>query len=166
MALLTKVGYGQVEPNHLSAQKTGQIFAQLPAHDSLNVVENGMFLYYDMVNGVVATTGNGEPMLVFNEVKLYDDAKKQYKNFALKKEDAVGGKIYPRLFKTNVGDIMTTNLVDVTSAAGSRVGKKFVPTNGVLKETTAPASGDMVWICVKETTMPDGQVALKLQRIA
>ena len=24
-------GYGQVEPNHLSAQRTGQIYAQLPA---------------------------------------------------------------------------------------------------------------------------------------
>lgn len=166
MALLTKIGYGQVEPNHLSAQKTGQIFAQLPAHSSLNVVENGMFLFYDMVNGVVATTGTGEPMLVYSEVKLYDDAKQSTKYFALKKEGAVNGEIYPRLFKTNIGDIFTTNLVDVTSAEGSRKGKKFVPVNGVLKETATPNAGDMVWLCVAETTMPDGQVALKLQRIA
>lgn len=166
MALLTKVGYGQVEPNHLSAQRTGQIYAQLPAHNSLDVVENGMFLYYDMVNGVVATTGSGEPMLVYNEIKLYDDSKKGYKYFALKKADVVDGKIYPRMFKTNIGDIITTNLVDVTSAAGSRKGKKFVPKNGVLTETDTPAAGNMVWICVAETTLPDGQVALKLQRIA
>ena len=28
---IKRIGYGQVEPNHLSAQKTGQIYAQLPA---------------------------------------------------------------------------------------------------------------------------------------
>ena len=32
-------GYGQVEPNHLSAQKTGQIFAQLPAAADIDVLE-------------------------------------------------------------------------------------------------------------------------------
>ena len=29
MATFTRVGYGQVEPNQLSAQKTGQIYASL-----------------------------------------------------------------------------------------------------------------------------------------
>ena len=31
MAQIKRIGFGQVEPNHLSAQKTGQIYAQLPA---------------------------------------------------------------------------------------------------------------------------------------
>ena len=30
MAKIERIGYGQVEPNHLSAQRTGQIYAQLP----------------------------------------------------------------------------------------------------------------------------------------
>ena len=29
---MKRIGFGQVEPNHLSAQRTGQIYAQLPAH--------------------------------------------------------------------------------------------------------------------------------------
>ena len=64
-------GYGQVEPNHLSAQKTGQIFAQLPAAASINVLEQGQFVKYDYANEVCNFSGAGEWMLVFNEIKLY-----------------------------------------------------------------------------------------------
>lgn len=64
-------GYGQVEPNHLSAQKTRQIYAQLPAAPEINVLENGQFVKYDYANGLVNFTGAGEWMLVFNEIKLY-----------------------------------------------------------------------------------------------
>ena len=34
-------GYGQVEPNHLSAQRTGQIYAQLPANPDILILEQG-----------------------------------------------------------------------------------------------------------------------------
>ena len=64
-------GYGQVEPNHLSAQRTGQIYAQLPAAADIDILENGQFVKYDYQNGVVNFTGAGEWMLVFNEIKLY-----------------------------------------------------------------------------------------------
>ena len=64
-------GYGQVEPNHLSAQRTGQIYAQLPAAASIEKLENGQFVKYDYAQGVVDFTGPGEWMLVFNEIKLY-----------------------------------------------------------------------------------------------
>lgn len=170
MAKLVKVGYGQVEPNHLSAQRNGQIYAQLPAATAFDVVENGMFLKYDMVAGEMNTTGLGEDMLVYSEIKLYDKNRQGYKNFALLKTESGEGKIYPRLFKTNVGDIFTTNLVDVTAAVGSRVGKKLFVTSGVLTEltgatlTAAEATNDQYWVIVKETTMPDGQVAMKVQR--
>lgn len=166
MAKIVKKGYGQVEPNHLSAQRTGQIYAQLPAAASFDLVENGMFLKYDLAAGEMNTTGAGEDMLVYSEIKLYDKNRQGYKDFALLKEDAVGGKIYPRLFKTNVGDIFTTNLADVTSAKGARVGKKFTITSGILTETATPAAGAQVWVAVKETTMPDGQEAIKFQRVA
>ena len=64
-------GYGQVEPNHLSAQKTGQIFAQLPAAADIDVLEQGQFVKYDYANGVCNFDGAGEWMLVYNEIKLY-----------------------------------------------------------------------------------------------
>ena len=43
MAILEKKGYGQVEPNHLSAQRTGQIYAQTPVAADIEVLENGAF---------------------------------------------------------------------------------------------------------------------------
>jgi hypothetical protein len=66
-------GFGQVEPNHLSAQATKEVYAQLPADQNINVLENGQFVKYDYANGVVNFSGPGEWMLVFNEIKLYRD---------------------------------------------------------------------------------------------
>ena len=37
-------GYAQVEPNHLSAQRTGAIYAQLPCKSDIEVLENGLFV--------------------------------------------------------------------------------------------------------------------------
>ena len=72
-AAFVEYGYGQVEPNHLSAQYTGQIYAQLPAAADINVLENGQFVKYDYLNETVNFDGKGEWMLVFNEIKLYRD---------------------------------------------------------------------------------------------
>ena len=66
-------GYGQVEPNHLSAQRTAQIYAQLPAAEDINVLEQGQFVKYDYAKGLVNFEGAGEWMLVYNETKLYRD---------------------------------------------------------------------------------------------
>ena len=66
-----EMGYGQVEPNHLSAQRTAQIYAQLPADASIEKLEQGQFVKYDYANGLVNFTGAGEWMLVYNEIKLY-----------------------------------------------------------------------------------------------
>ena len=66
-----ELGYGQVEPNHLSAQRTAQIYAQLPADPSIEVLEQGQFVKYDYAAGLVNFTGAGEWMLVYNETKLY-----------------------------------------------------------------------------------------------
>jgi hypothetical protein len=71
---IKKNGYGQVEPNHLSAQRTGQIYAQLPAEASIKVLENGQFAKYDYASGNVNFSAEGQEfMLVLNEVKLYDE---------------------------------------------------------------------------------------------
>ena len=106
-------------------------------------------------------------MLVYSEVKLYDP-RETHKDFVLTKDQSVDGKIYPRLIGTFPGDIITTNLVDVTTAKGS-LAKKFLQvdsTTGFLKEVTSSASEDLaLWQVVKETTMPDGQYALKIVKV-
>ena len=282
-------GYGQVEPNHLSAQKTGQIYAQLPANKNINVLEQGQFVKYDYAangNGIgeVNFTGEGEWMLVYNEIKLYrnhPDGSKQWDcEFAMLKDDyqariyspydwehteveyhngmylngvdekgnksmtvthnvelnadgktvTIAGDVYdvaenkftyngkeyslvdgkvdvpvvyayddvtkdvediyemgftndpwkklgiahekkmpagtsmiPRVFKTNVGDIMTTNTIfDETVAVGDKLTPRAE--DGILAKTENPEG--MVWQVVKVYTMPDGQKGAKVMRIA
>lgn len=95
-ASYVEFGYGQVEPNHLSAQRTGQIYAQLPADPSIDILEQGQFVKYDYAAngngiGLVDFTGAGEWMLVYNEIKLYrdhPDGSKQWDcEFAMLKDD-------------------------------------------------------------------------------
>ena len=166
MALLVKEGFGQLEPNHLSAQRNGQIYAQLPCESSMEVLQNAQFVKYDYANGEVNFTGAGEWMLVYNEVKLYDP-RHSYKDFALQKKNCVGGEMVPRVMKTMVGDIFTTNLVDPKGKSGAlEAGDKLVVgTTGILEYSAAPGAG-MVWQVAKVYTMADGQPAVKIQRIA
>ena len=315
-------GYGQVEPNHLSAQRTGQIYAQLPADPSIKMLEQGQFVKYDYAAngndvGLVNFTGEGEWMLVYNEIKLdrnHADGSKQWDcEFVMLKDDyqariyspydsdnaeleykdwhrlngtdekgntsmtlnqyvtldiegqtvTIGGSRYavtevaipaegtegqegykpartakvfsygnkqyeldengtskekvpvvytyddvtkdvediyewgftndpwrrlgiyhekkmpagttmvPRVFKTNVGDIFTTNTINVGENVTLAVGQKlYVGENGILttssaaKTSTFAGSGDMVWQVVKVYTMPDNQKGVKIMRIA
>ena len=246
-------GYGQVEPNHLSAQRTSQVYAQLPADPDIDVLEQGQFVKYDYANGLVNFTGPGEWMLVYNEIKLYrehqDDCEfamikdnyqaRIYSPFGGDKYDANGTKLtnsdpytydtnfnkqsryyngvddqgntsitvngetfpfddvtaapdmyelhynedpyhiesqarpqfmpagttmVPRVLKTNVGDIFTTNTINATTL---NVGDSlYVGDDGILTTTKGDNSGDMVWQVVKVYTMPDHQKGVKLMRIA
>ena len=85
-ASYVEYGYGQVEPNHLSAQRTAQIYAQLPADSKINVLEQGQFVKYDYASGLVNFTGKGEWMLVYNETKLYRENQIDCE-FAMRKDD-------------------------------------------------------------------------------
>lgn len=240
-------GFGQVEPNHLSAQRTAQVYAQLPAAATINVLEQGQFVKYDYAKGVVDFEGPGEWMLVFNEIKLYRDnqmdcefamIKDNYQariyspfGYGLDKDgnptangdvafdrqarylngvDAEGadaaeinGKKYPydditagadmyeptysedpfhiagpykeakmpentamvpRVFKTNVGDIFTTNMIkDASVALGDKL---TVGADGILMVNNSAAAGEMTWQVVKVYTMPDHQPGVKIMRIA
>lgn len=168
MAKIERIGYGQVEPNHLSAQRTAQIYAQLPCGDEFveaidGVLENGQFVKYDYAKKEVNLDGKGEWMLVFNEIKLYDDRKQMYRDFAMKKEECVNGEIVPRVFKTNIGDIYTTNMVDssVDIKEGDllKVGEDGILTaGGSLKD-------DMCWEVAMVYTLADGQPAIKIMRV-
>lgn len=238
-AKFVKRGYGQVEPNHLSAQHTGQIYAQLPAAANIEKLENGQFVKYDYAKKVCDFTGAGEWMLVFNEVKVYRDFLGDA-DFAMIKDnyDArvyspvnmdnvseayqsrfLGGKVrdferdengkivvkggseadikkvtaaedpyefyynedpmhiltssgveampegtvmVPRVFKTNVGDIFTTNMIDEDNVALEDVLSPRAA-DGILCKA---GDGSMRWQVVKVYTMPDGQPGAKLMRIA
>ena len=202
MAAFTRNGYGQVEPNQLSAQKTGQIYASLPLAAEVKVLQNGEFMYYDYkTKTVTADATVGEPMLVFNEIKLYEPFwRTSYKDFAMIRvgDNYVTSKletdrygsgaknkgatinpahteygyrmdgIAPRLFKTNIGDIYTTNMVKtgVEYAEGDLL--KPVKNEDTHTLVLEKASGDetgMLWQVGKVYTMPDGQPGLKIQRV-
>ena len=111
--MATRKGYGQVERQHMAAPHNGQIYAQLPALDAsgnaITQLENGQFLKYDYAHGKATTSGNIEWFLVYNEEKLYDERRQNHKDFVMKASDMSDGKIYPRLLRTFVGDIFTTN---------------------------------------------------------
>lgn len=113
-------------------------------------------------------------MLVFNEVKLYDERRQNYKDFAMLAADMADGTIYPRLLKINVGDIFTTN-----TFAGNAAGPDAAVTGPTLvegdyltvgndgflaKAGSKPASG-MAFQVVKDYTLADAQPAVKIQRI-
>lgn len=218
-ALYVERGYGQVEPNHLSAQRTGQVYAQLPAAENIDILENGMFVKYDYPAEVVDFTGDGEWMLVFNEVKVYREGQSDC-DFAMIKDNYVARvyspidgdptkmnqmtrprdysgvvtpadpyewdatddpfaalydyagpklmptntKMVPRVFKTNVGDIFTTNTIAETEVAlGDPL---YVGDDGYLTATKGTNSGDMVWQVVKLYDLGDRQKAVKIMRIA
>lgn len=205
----TRNGYGQVEPNQLSAQKTGQIYASLPLASDVDILQNGEFMYYDYKSGTVTADGVGEPMLVFNEVKLYEPFwQTSYKDFAMIRvgdnyvtsrlatagygdgaetkgvtpnpghSDWQAGYrmdgIAPRLFKTNVGDIFTTNMVEtgdeITYSQGDTLKLKKVPkaadkTGNTLVLSKTGNIEALEFVVAKVYTMPDGQQGLKLQRI-
>ena len=232
-------GYGQVEPNHLSAQATKEVYAQLPAKKEIEILENGQFVKYNYADEVVDFEGPGEWMLVFNEIKLYRDHQidaefamlrdnyqarvyspfggdrdgnpdtawtkqsryyngidadgnnsitlgdKTYKYDdvtaapdmyelhynedpfhieSLYKEKMMpenGNSMVPRVLKTHVGDIFTTNMIaDETVALKDELSPRAA--DGILSKS---GDGSIVWQVVKIYTMPDHQPGVKLMRI-
>ena len=188
---IDRIGYGQVEPNHLSGIVTGQILAQLPTASEMgDVIENGRFAKYDYATGTVNTTGKGEWMLIYNEQKFYDEREQSLKDFAMIRKDFTPGRydmkdsslsskgtgeIYPRLISTVIGDIFTTNCFKNANTTGSDAKidgdtveeGKFVKvgTNGYLEASEDMTAEAPVFQVVKIYTMPDGQDGVKLMRV-
>lgn len=188
MATITRVGFGQVEPNHLSAQRTAQIYAQLPAASDIKVLENGQFVKYDYAKGECNFSGAGEWMMVFNEVKLYDDFwRESYKDFAMIADNytpggnishyGVGpfeGQMVPRVIKINVGDHWTTNCLGAANTSGKAVVDSGIEAEELLgKSLKVGATGylelgnddNFELQVVKVYTMADGQAAVKVMRV-
>ena len=77
-----------------------------------------------------------------------------------------GTTMVPRVFKTNVGDILTTNTIRETEVS---VGDVLTPRakDAILaKAGEDAAAGTMKWQVVKVYTMPDNQKGVKVMRIA
>ena len=171
---IDRIGYSQVEPNHISGIVTGQILAQLPVDTEKmgKVIENGRFAKYDYKTGKVNLTGDGEWMMIYNEEKLYDERKQSHKDFAMRTEDFTEGEIVPRMVSILLGDIFTTNafvgaaVSDTAKTDGPSltVGDKLYvqAVNGYLGSDQADGP---VFQVVKEYTLADGQPAVKLTRI-
>ena len=75
--------------------------------------------------------------------------------------------IAPRLVKTNIGDLYTTNMVDEegTYTVGTVLTLKKTDRNTLVLSSSGNIDS-VKFIVVKDYTMPDGQRGLKLQRIA
>ena len=200
-----RIGYGQVERQHMAAPHNGQIYAQLPALNAdgtaIAQLENGQFLKYDYANGKagIGTSGDGkEWFLVYNEEKLYDERYQNHRHFAMKAADMSDGVIYPRLLRTFVGDIFTTNTFKGAATVTDKEGKitdipdldigdyVVIGDDGWLVKGTGtgtdganpPAGTGIVFQVIPhftqmgmaaadrpDYTLPDGQWAVKLQRI-
>lgn len=152
-------GYGQVEDNHLSAKRSGHVYAQLPAADDIDILENGQFVKYDYAEGECNFDGNGPWYMVFNEEKLYDERKQMHKDYAMKKDDFYNGVMVPRVVAVELGDLWTTNIVKEEELS---VGDKLAPgADGILEKS------DQGFIqVVKIYSLADGQPAVKLQVVA
>lgn len=181
MAQIDRIGFGQVEPNHLSGIVTGQILAQLPVDKSMgDVIENGRFAKYVYGSETPCVkadpSADGEWMMIYNEEKLYDERYQSHKDFAMVKTNYTDEEMVPRLISILLGDIFTTNTfkepakdnvsktevgTEGTIAVGDKV---YIGDNGYLTKTQGE-SATPVFQAVKVYTMPDGQPGVKLMRI-
>jgi hypothetical protein len=137
------------------------------------VIENGRFAKYDYATGKVNLTGAGEWMLIYNEEKLYDERKKNHKDFAMIASNYTDGEITPRLISTVLGDVFTTNAFggaaksDVDEVEGIELDVKdklYVDkATGYLSKTENADSP--VFEVAKVYTLADGQPAVKIMRI-
>ena len=158
---------GVVEPNHLSAPRNGQVYAQYATESNITELENGMYVKYDAADGNLNCDSNtdGPWYMVFNEEKLYDERKQSHRDYSMKKDDFTNDKMVPRIFAVQPGDIYTTNtLADVASVA---VGAKLYPNADGLLSTTVPAGKTAFAEVIKEYTLPDAITpAVKIRIIA
>lgn len=182
-ALFVEKGYGQVEPNRLTAMVDANFESQAPAYNApeatfedlvpIPELENGMFLC--LVADVSETSPMGRiavlpgaapatarPYMVFSERKQYDE-REGYSDFVDRAVDKVDGTLYPRLLGMNEdSDVFTTNTISASSGTVFNVGDfLYVGDDGYLAATQGTNTCVMFEV-VKVYTLPNGQPAVKL----
>ena len=179
MARMVIDGYGQVELNNVAFRRDGRIEAQCAldttAFDSTTPCENGMILRVKKAEHKItfadASAANQLYALNYSAEHMYDERTPGLKNFYLKSA-AMGEDFYPRVGYLSVGDLWTTNCIDlgayanaeaVASALASGEVYAAVGTAGAaVIQAAAPSVGPVLQV-IKKTTMPDGQDAFQLQ---
>lgn len=175
MARMTIKGYGQVELNNVAFRRDGRIEAQcaLSTTDFASVpAENGMILRVKKADHEIcfadASAANQLYALNYSSEHMYDERNPGLKNFKLNAVD----DFYPRVGYLAVGDLWTSNCVDLGAYASAAAvasalasGEVFaaVGTAGApVLQGSAPSAGPVLQV-IKKTTMPDGQDAFQFQ---
>lgn len=181
---ITKSGYGQIELNQVAWRRDGRIEAQCALdttdfNDSDKKAENGMLLAVDNVSRkLFKATSALEAILPigvhYSSEHIYDERTPGLKNFAVGTDD-----ILPRVGYPAVGDKFTTNVIaydtlEFANQAALETALGALATtpvygiiatdgSGYIQATLdAPTSG-LGFNIIEKTTMPDGQLAVKVQ---
>ena len=160
---LAKEGYGQLELNFAAFRRNGAIEAQCKLAEGIEFVENGMLLAVDRATRTVGyPKGEANEVIALNYTTehMYDERERGLKYFKLDKDTFL-----PRLGYIGTPDKFTTNTVcyeEGTTPADYKYGKACA-TEGFegYIELTNTREGAYVEIINADTTMPDGQKAVK-----
>lgn len=168
-------GYGQLELNAVAFRRSGRIEAQCKIAEGIEFIENGMLLGVDNITRTVKKVAEGSVFpiaLNYTTEHMYDDRANALKNFRLEKDSFL-----PRLGYIGAGDKYTTNCIayDDTKYASEEALKTAIqnvaktPLYAHVCENGAHLINDVaskaVAIVLGETTMPDGQYAVKFQAL-
>ena len=167
MAHIEKNGYAQLELNNAAFRRSGRIEAQCKIGAGIEYLENGMLLAVDNANREVkfvnSATKHLPVALHYSSEHMYDNRANALKDFKLDP-----GSFLPRLGYLGAGDKYTTNCVDYNGDLWAEIAKgtalyAHAGADGYhLVNTTAT---DAIAIVIGETTMPDGQKAVKFQAL-
>lgn len=178
-------GYGQIELNNCAFRRDGRIEAQLPLNSATfsNTVpcENGMILAINSVGKKIdkPAIDKANPSatmlgLVYTSEHMYDERKNGLKDFCTYPTD----DFYPRLGYLAVGDKFTENCISysltdyatealfITALKACATTKLYCyPTaDGSTQIRSATTAGDIPYgTVIAATTMPDGQLGVKIQ---
>ena len=176
---LTIEGFGQLELNNCAFRRDGRIEAQCKpnATDFANtVLENGMILAIDQIAREVTLPSASSDLYALNysTEHMYDERANGLNDISLER-----GTFLPRLGFLSVGELFTTNCIsmdksdyadeDALAAATTATALGSTPLYGginsdgsILVSDSEPQAGPVLLV-VEQTTMPDGQFALKFQ---
>ena len=158
MKRYNKGTYKVVEINNMTALRSGQMAAQSVAIKTdfpEGVLENGLILGYKEVTldgaktlGLAPYTGGAAIFLHYTE-ELFVEGVTQLNTFALEFDEE--GVAYPRGLALNIGDVFTTNNVDVVEPG------YFNVVNGLLTAVgeSEPESGHIFYGI--KSYLPDGE---------
>ena len=167
MAHIEKTGYAQLELNNAAFRRSGRIEAQCKIAEGIEYLENGMLLAVNNAARQVEFVGEDNAHLPvalhYSSEHMYDNRANALKDFKLEP-----GSFLPRLGYLGAGDKYTTNCVDYNGdlwaaiAAGTVLYAHAGADGYHLVNTTADGA---IAIVIGETTMPDGQKAVKFQAL-